>query len=148
MKFVYPQGPDGPSRNAIVDNIASDFSRAGIAVETQAVPSGEFFGEILPGGNFDLALITSSSPAGYETLLSSLPKDSRDALEKSLGTMDSEERALTLRQAQIKMADDNAVLPLFVWPDTMAWSSTLTGPRPDTPYSGLLSNARDWAFYK
>jgi hypothetical protein len=46
------------------------------------------------------------------------------------------------------MAGETALLPLFVWPDTMAWSSTLAGPRANVPYWGLMSNAREWAFYK
>lgn len=148
LELAYPRDPHNPARDEVANELASGLSSAGIKVEPRPVPSGEFFREVLPGGDFDLALVTVGSPTGYEALLPSLPPGSRDPLAKSLGILDTEEQAQTLQQAQQRMANDNAVLPLFVWPDTMAWSSALAGPRPDTPYRGLMSNAREWAFYK
>jgi peptide/nickel transport system substrate-binding protein len=148
LDLVYPREPGNPVREEVVADLASDLSGAGIEVEPHPVPSAELFGEVLPDGDFDLALVTAGPPAAYEILLPSLPPDSREALARSLETLDAEERAQTLRRAQERMSEQGAVLPLFVWPDTMAWSSTLTGPRPDTPYRGLMSNAREWAFYK
>ena len=148
LDLVYPQEPQNPLQGEVAKDLASDLSNSGVEVKPRSVPPGELFGKILPGGDFDLALLTTGTPAGYEALLPSLPPDSRETLARSLRTLDPEENAQALRQAQRRMAGETAVLPVFVWPDTMAWSSTLTGPRPDTPYRGLMSNAREWAFYK
>ena len=148
LDLVYPRDPQNLARDETAKALASGLSSSGIEVKPRSVPPGEFFGKVLPGGNFDLALLTTGPPAGYEALLPSLPPGSRETLARSLGILDAEEQARALQRAQQRMAGDTAALPIFVWPDTMAWSSTLTGPRPDTPYRGLMSNAREWAFYK
>ncbi|MDQ4106338.1 MAG: ABC transporter substrate-binding protein, partial [Actinomycetota bacterium] len=148
LDLVYSQESRNPVRDAVVGDLVSDLSGSGIGVEARPVSSGELFGEVLPEGDFDLALFTGGPPAGYEVLLSSLPPEPRESLARTLGMLDTEERAQALARAQEQMAAQDAVLPLFVWPDTMAWSSTLAGPRPETPYRGLMSNAREWAFYK
>lgn len=148
LDLIYPRQSQNPVRDEVADNLASSLSSTGIEVKPRSVPPDKFFGEVLPGGDFDLALLTTGSPADYEALLPSLPPGSRETLARSLKILDTEEQAQSLQRAQQRMADDEAVLPIFVWPDTMAWSSTLTGPRPDTPYRGLMSNAREWAFYK
>lgn len=148
LDLVYSREPDNPVRERVVAGLVSDLSRTGIEVVSRPVPAGEFYGEILPEGDFDLALFTGGPPAGYGALLPALPPESGEALARSLETLDPDERAETLRRAQERMAGQTAALPLFVWPDTMAWSSTLYGPRPETPYHGLMSDAREWAFYK
>jgi len=148
LDLVYPSETRDPTRERVVEGLVSELSGSGVEVEPRPVSSGEFFGKVLPEGDFDLALLTTDSTAGYETLLPGLPPASGEALSRSLGTLDTEEQIRTLRQAQQRMAEQTALLPLFVWPDTMAWSSTLAGPRPETPYRGLLSDAREWAFYK
>lgn len=148
LDLVYPQDPRNLVRDAVVEDLVSDLSAAGIEVEPRPISSGELFGEVLPEGDFDLALFTGGPPAGYEALVPSLPPGSRESLGRSLGMLDVEDRAQALLRAQERMAEQEALLPLFVWPDTMAWSSTLTGPRPEAPYRGLMSNAREWAFYK
>lgn len=148
LDLAYPQGPSDPARDEVADNLASSLSSTGIEVKPRPISPDEFFGEILPGGDFDLALLTTGSPADYEPLLPSLPPGSWETLARNLEILDTEEQARTLQRAQKRMAGETAVLPIFVWPDTMVWSSTLTGPRPNTPYGGLMSNAREWAFYK
>ncbi len=148
LDLVYVEQPNSQLRDGIVEILISDLSDAGIKVEPRPLPPGVFFGKVLPAGDFDLALLTLGTPAEYEALLPSLPPKSRETLAQTLGTPDAEERAETLARAQREMFGQAALLPLFVWPDTMAWSSTLSGPRPDTPYRGLMSNAREWAFYK
>lgn len=148
LDLVYVEQPNSQLRDEIVEVLISDLSDAGIEAEPRPVPPGVFFGKVLPNGDFDLALLTTGPPTGYEALLPSIPQDSRETLAQTIGTLDTEERAEALSRAQKEMAEQRALLPLFVWPDTMAWSSTLSGPRPDTPYGGLMSNAREWAFYK
>ncbi|MGB3683503.1 MAG: ABC transporter substrate-binding protein [Rubrobacteraceae bacterium] len=147
LDLVYP-GPDDPVRERLAADIASELSNVGIEAEPRPVPPGDFFGEVLPDGNFDLTLLTTGPAGGYEALSPVLPQDSRELLRQTFSATGTEERARTLLRAQEEMAAEAALLPLFVWPDTMAWSSSITGPRPDTPYRGLMSNAREWAFYK
>ena len=148
LELVYQEEPQGQVRDGVVKDLAAELSGAGIEVKPRAVTSAKFFGEVLPDGNFDLALFTLGSPAGYEALLPGLTSKSRGKLARSLKILDTQDRTHALRAAQQRMAEEAAILPLFVWPDTMAWSSIITGPRPDVPYRGLMSNVREWAFYK
>lgn len=148
LDLVYAEQSKNKLRSEVVEDIVSNLSDAGIEVQPRPVLPGEFFEEVLPDGDFDLALLTTGSPSEYEALLPSLPPNARETLAQTIVTPDAEERAEMLSRAQREMFGQAALLPLFVWPDTMAWSSTLSGPRPDTPYRGLMSNAREWAFYK
>jgi ABC-type transport system substrate-binding protein len=148
LDLVYAEQSKNKLRSEVVEDIVSNLSDAGIEVQPRPVLPGEFFEEVLPDGDFDLALLTTGSPSEYEALLPSLPPNSRETLAQTIVTPDAQERAEMLSRAQREMFGQSALLPLFVWPDTMAWSSTLSGPRPDTPYRGLMSNAREWAFYK
>lgn len=149
LEIVYVgEGAGATSREDVVEALVSDLSEAGIEVEARDVPPGEFFGEVLSEGEFDLALYTVGAPADYDLLVPNLPTAAGEKLARSLSSLEEEERARYLVEAQESSAGEAALLPLFVWPDTYAWSSTLSGPRPGTPYGGLMWNVREWAFYK
>ncbi len=146
LELVYPEG--SPARGRVASTLAENLSAAGIEVEARVVPPEEFFGEVLPDGAFDLALFTGGAPVEHGALVPNLPPEAGEKLVRGSEALDGEDRARLLAEAQNVLADQNALLPLFVWPDTFAWSSGLRGPRPETPYRGLMWNIRDWAFYK
>ncbi len=149
LVLVYPETPGGdPERAGLARALVSQLRSAGIEAEARPVGQAEFYGETLPRGDFDLALYAPGWPEGLETLLPNVPPESRAALESTLAAADDAGRAEALAAAQETLARETALVPLFVWPDAYAWSSTLSGPRPLTPQSALLWNVREWGFYE
>ena len=138
LKLVYPAGDTGQAE--IARSVASDLSSAGFEVEARPVETGESYAATIREGNFDLALYTLDSAAELEAFAPLLPPASRRKLEEGLSAVEPEDGHLG--KAQDQMSRDAALLPLFVWPDAYAWSSSLYGPRPDTPYQGLAWNVR------
>ena len=148
LDLVYPEDERGTGREGVARQIVSDLEAAGARVETRSVPSGEFFGRVLPEGDFDLALYAGGPPAEYGAMLPSLPPEGAESLAGSLAALETDERTRLLSEAQRELAAESAVLPLFVWSGSYAWSSGLSGPRPETPYRSLLWNVREWGFFK
>lgn len=144
LRLVYPTG--GPARDRAVEEVVSQLEAAGTPVEARRVSPGEFFAATLPVGDFDLAVFDVGSLAEYEALAPVLPSGSAAALSASFGAV--EDRGQYLARAQRALAEESALAPLYVWPDSQAWSSTLSGPEPKTPYRAVAWNARAWGFYK
>lgn len=147
LDLVYLDDGEGPVRRDAAEKISSELADAGVVVNVRAAPPGEFFDAVLPGGGFDLALYPEDAAGGY-AMLPALPAEGRAALRKSLAAADPEEHGRALGEAQRSLAEEAALLPLFVWPDAYAWSSSLQGPRPETPRDGIFWNVRDWAFFE
>lgn len=141
LDLVYPA--EDPIREELARKLSSQLSGTGSKVAARPVPAGKLQ-EVLERGEFDLALYTTEQAADLEPLLPVLSPESRRMFEDSLGDVDEN----GLARAQEGLAKDAALLPLFVWPDTYSWSSTLFGPRPDVPYRGLGWNIREWGFYE
>ncbi|MBA2443700.1 MAG: hypothetical protein H0V53_15080 [Rubrobacter sp.] len=140
LRLVYPESP---GREEVARAVARDLEEAGFEVEDRGLRPGQFFGQALPDGEFDLALFAGGGEAGNEALIPHLPTGSASALGESLGGSGE------LRErAQEDLAGEEAVLPLFVWPEEYAWSSRLHGPELGAPVDGLLWNVRDWGFYE
>ncbi len=148
LDLVYLEDERGTGREGAARQAVSDLEAAGARVETRAVPPGEFFGRVLPEGSFDLALYAGGPPAEYGAMLPSLPPEGAELLAGSLAALEPDEQVRLLPEAQRELAAESAVLPLFVWSGSYAWSSGLSGPRPDTPYRSLLWNVREWGFFK
>lgn len=144
LRLVYPAG--GPARDRAARSVVEQLGSSGVEVEAERVSPGEFFRETLPSGSFDLAITDFGSLTEYESLTPFLPEDSSQAVLQSLAEMD--EQGQYLARTQRVMADENALLPLYVWPDSYAWSSTLSGPAPDASQRAVLWNIREWGFFK
>lgn len=147
LDLAYP-ADGGPARERVVRSVVSDLSAAGFDVRARSVPPREYYGEVLRRGDFDLALYTGGALAELDSLAPVLPPGVAAEIDDTLGVIDEGERSRRAEEAQERLAEEAAVLPLFVWPDTYAWSSTLSGPRPGTPYRGLGWNIREWGFFR
>ncbi len=144
LRLAYPAG--GPVRDTTAREIAAELERAGAEIEVERVPGGEFYASTLPEGDFDLTLLDLGRPAEYEALRGVLPDLSAGAIYTSLGRPEDEARYL--RRTQEILAAEYALAPLFVWPDTFAWSSRLSGPEDGVTTGSLMRNVREWGFYK
>lgn len=141
LDLVYPA--EDPVRRELARKLAAQLSETGSRVLARPVSAAKLQ-EVLEEGEFELALYTTGQAADLEPLLPMLPPDSRRTFEESLGDVDGS----GLARAQETLAEDAALVPLFLWPDTYSWSSTLSGPRPDVPYQSLGWNIRGWGFYE
>lgn len=144
LRLAYPSG--GPVRDSAVEGITSDLEAAGASVEVERIPGGEFYASTLPSGDFDLAVFDLGMEVEYESLYGVLPDDSASAVFTSLGRPEDEARYLA--RTQEIFAAEHALLPLYRWPDSYAWSSTVSGPVGDTPIGAFAWNVREWGFYK
>ncbi len=144
LRLAYPTG--GPARDMAAEAVVAQLEGSGVEVEAERLSPEEFFGDALPSGDFDLAMMDFSSPAEYEALSPFLPDNSARAVSLSLGEM--EDHSQYLAQTQRIMASEDALLPLYIWPDSYAWSSTLSGPEPDTPQRAVAWNVGEWGFFK
>lgn len=144
LRLAYPTG--GPARDRAAEAVARQLEASGAAVEAERLPPEEFFGDSLPSGDFDLAILDFASTAEYEALAPFLPDNSARAVSLSLGEMEDHKQYLS--QTQRIMASEDALLPLYVWPDSYAWSSTLSGPEPETPQRAVAWNVGEWGFFK
>lgn len=144
LRLAYPTG--GPARDGAAENLVESLEASGIPVEAERLSPEEFFGDALPSGDFDLTMLDVSSAAEYEALAPFLPENSARAVTLSLSEM--EDREQYLLQTQRIMASEAALAPLYVWPDSYAWSSTLSGPEPETPQRAVAWNVGEWGFFK
>jgi ABC-type transport system substrate-binding protein len=144
LRLAYPAG--GPARDEAAEATVEQLEASGIPAEAERMSSEEFFGDAFPSGDFDLAMMDFASPAEYEAITPFLPDNSARAVSLSLS--ETEDREQYLAQTQRIMASEDALLPLHKWPDTYAWSSTLSGPEPETPRRAVAWNAGEWGFFK
>jgi peptide/nickel transport system substrate-binding protein len=121
----------------------------------------EFFGTVLPGGDFDLALFTL--PGGPEpdhrrwpgTAVEVWGCDGRTnftgycnrqvtrKLHQSQAMVDQRTRMRFLNRVDARMARDVPVIPLFQLPWMLTYAETLRGVR-DNPWEGVTWNSEDW----
>lgn len=144
LRLAYPAG--GPVRDRAAEEVASGLEAAGAVVEVERIPGGEFYASTLPGGDFDLTVMDLGRAVEYEALRGVLPETSASAVYTSLASPEDEARYLA--RTQEIMASEYALAPLYRWPDSYAWSSTLSGPEAGTPTGSFAWNAREWGFYK
>lgn len=147
LDIVYPANA-GPVREAVVRGVVSDLTAAGFDAEARPAPPEDFHGEVFRRGDFDLALYDGGTLAELEALAPVLPPGVGAGIDETLGVLDTAERSRRAAVAQERLAEEAAVLPLFVWPDAYSWSSALSGPRPGTPYGGLAWNVREWGLFR
>lgn len=147
LDLAYPANA-GPARERVVEAVISDLDAAGFDARARAVPPREFHGRVLRRGDFDLALYAGGTLAELGPLAPVLPPGTAAGIDEALAALDAGEHARRSAEAQERLAEEAAVLPLFVWPDAYSWSSALSGPRPGTPYGGLGSNVREWGFFR
>jgi peptide/nickel transport system substrate-binding protein len=146
LELAYPGGDAVRAR--AVESVRKRLESAGIRVELREVPPGEFFDDVLPGGEFDLALYTGGLPAEYRVMLPALPPQGRGLLGEVLSEMEPEERIRLIQELQQGLAERKTLVPLFVREETYLQSGGFQGPRDGVPYRGFMGSVREWGFYK
>lgn len=146
-------------RETLQQIIQQQLEEVGITVEIENTSGENFFGAWLPEGNFDMgewAWLATPEPQ-LTTLFSGnqLPPDGQNhyrytdeevtsLLEESDTATDEGKRATLLRQAQVRMAEDLPLIPLFQRPETYAYSENLSGPEVNPTLAGPFWNIGEW----
>lgn len=155
-------------RETTEDILRSQFERAGFEVKTPYAnePSDTLFGETLPNGNYDAALVASVSTfdPGLCSLLCSdnIPTEANGfsgqnvmriasrALDRAWSGADKEldvgRRNEMIRDGQRALADEVPAIPIDPLPDVGVWNRTkLRGPIGDNPTYGMFWNIHLWS---
>jgi peptide/nickel transport system substrate-binding protein len=128
---------------------------AGVEVETTYIPSSAFFGNLLPGGEFDAALFSwvlehggtavaearCGDSANYSGYCSRLTQ--RDVQQADL-IVDPAARARLLNAIDVKLARDVPLLPLYQTVFNVALRDTVKGFFPGGNFFSLFEHTEDW----
>jgi peptide/nickel transport system substrate-binding protein len=155
-------------RERTEDILRSQFARAGFEVKTPYAnePSDTLFGETLPNGNYDMALVAPvfTSDPGLCFLLCSenIPTEANDfsgqnvmridsrALDRPWSDADKEldvdERNQMIQDGQRALAEEVPAIPVDLLPDVGVWNGRkLRGPIGDNPTYGMFWNIYLWS---
>jgi len=137
---------------------------AGFDAKISTVKSDDFFGSILPKGDYQAGIyggvLTSLSPTNCNIFCSknipTAPKYSGNnwsrvnipSLDPVLGQVDNSldegVRKQSNKQADGILAQANAALPIDPLPNILLWSKKVTGPVADNPIQGPFWNTEQW----
>jgi len=141
LRFVTTAG--NPVRQAVLDLAQTQLRRVGIEVRPSYAPASVLFGQILPSGDFHVALVRSifapdpggrvdiygcgkgSNVTGYCSRLVT-----RD-LDESTRIFDAKLRAALLNRVDRQLSRAVPVLPLYQAPGTFAFNGALRGVTED-----------------
>jgi peptide/nickel transport system substrate-binding protein len=137
--------------------IQAQLRLAGVEVEPSFVARGALFGQVLPRGDFDLALFqyTSSPDPGASANIwrcngpvnftGYCDRLVTQEFVQSQFIVDAQQRARALNRADRQMAKHVPALPLFQVPSTTAFRGIqLRGLVPNATFEGILWNSEDW----
>jgi peptide/nickel transport system substrate-binding protein len=156
LRFVTTAGVS--SREQILRVVTNQLERAGVEVETVYAPNVPLFDNVLPSGNFDVALFqyTKSVPgdafspyrcaATYSGYCSRLVDSDLDQLDR---TLDPARRVVVANRIDRRLAADVPALPLLQYPLTyVVRRGRLHGVVPNgfsaLTTGGSLWNAENW----
>lgn len=153
------------SGNALRENlqqiVQQQLADVGLTIEIQNEAAQQFFGDSLPGGNFEMGeWAWSATPDPSITTLFSgtqvapdgqnYPRYSNDEvtdlLERSDSAIDVAERGDLLKQAQELIAEDVPIIPFYQRPSIYAFREDLQGPENNPSLATPTWNIQEWSF--
>ena len=152
LRFVAPVIP-GSFRPRIVELAQAQLRQAGVEVVPVFAPPPVVFGQILPGGSFDVALFSwGYGPdhawksvfgcGGNQNWMGYCQRLVTADLDQGERILDARRQAVVLNRADAQMARDVPAIPLYEQPQWAAVRSTLRNFAP-TAFDPLV-NAENW----
>jgi peptide/nickel transport system substrate-binding protein len=156
----------GNARRALTQQVVQEQAgAAGFEVTLENIPAGDFFGQRLPAGEFQVGLyaqvLTFVDPgtcnlfcsknipsaennnAGQNWTRTNIPEI--DPLLDTVDTsLDQDERAAANKEAEALLAENAASIPLDPLPNILLWSDKVLGPVSDNPVLGPFWNLTSW----
>jgi peptide/nickel transport system substrate-binding protein len=157
---------DDPWSAAVGPLVAGQLVSAGFDVTADPVPGAALFGTVLPGADYDLALVpieasaypsvvgeafspSTLSAAGNLTVTqdwSGFDDPKIDALfNEAQADLSADQSEATYQQIDQDLWLDMPTLPLLAEPDFVAFSATVSGVQPDPGGLGALWEMNQWA---
>jgi peptide/nickel transport system substrate-binding protein len=152
---------DNKLRETLQQIVQQQLKDVGITVKIKNTAAQTFFGKWTPEGTFEMgewAWLANPDPS-ITTLFASdqIPPDGQnyyryknqrftELLKKSDQTVDVNQRADLLRQAQDIMAQDLPLIPMYQRPEIYAYKENLNGPQVNPTLAGPFWNIGDWSF--
>jgi peptide/nickel transport system substrate-binding protein len=156
----------GNKRRELTETVLQqELKTAGFQMTIANKQAGDLFGEILPKGNFQVALyaqvLTSLTPglcnimcaknipsAANQNSGNNWTRTSLPAMDTNLETvdtnLDTSARQTAAKQADGQMAQAQVTLPLDPLPDIAIWSKKVVGPIGDNAIMGMFWNIDQW----
>jgi peptide/nickel transport system substrate-binding protein len=155
----------GNKRRELTEQIIQEQLRAaGFNLTVANAKAGDLFGDILPKGDYQVALyaqvLTSFSPSNCNIMCKQniplAPKFSgqnwgridnaelTDLYTKTDTALEESERQDANKKADPIAAKDNVALPLDPLPNIILWSKRIVGPVSDNPIMGPFFNSNLW----
>jgi peptide/nickel transport system substrate-binding protein len=156
----------GNARRELTGQLLQEqFRNVGIQLDLNYQEAGDFFGDQLPKGDYQLGLYAQvntfiipgqcnlfcskniptpeNGNSGNNWTRTDVP-ELDEALEGLDATLDEEEQKEFGRQGDQLMAEDMSSLPLDPLPNILIWSDKVVGPIGDNPVLGPWWNAHEW----
>jgi peptide/nickel transport system substrate-binding protein len=156
LRFV-TTSPAGGFRPRVLELVQTQLRQVGVEVVPTFATNISFFSQILPSGDFDVALwasIAGPEPAsakflfgcgGFQNYTGYCQRLVTSDLDQAERILDADEQARVLNRADAQMAKDVPVIPLYQAPQSVALRSTVRnfGLTLNTT-SNPLWNAENW----
>jgi peptide/nickel transport system substrate-binding protein len=152
-------------RQLTLEVVQQQLEEVGIRMNIETLQAGDLFGEVLPAGDYQLALyaqvLTALEPnlctlfcsknipgpenenSGQNWQRVNLPDIDAD-LELSDTSLDEAERQEAAKRAEDVLAEEMVSLPLDPLPNILLWSDDVVGPIADNPVMGPFYNLHEW----
>ena len=154
---------DNRLRETLQELVQQELKNLGITINIKNTSATTFFGQWTVEGTFQMAeWAWLATPDPTQTVLFSadeVPTDQNPAgqnyyrykneevtrlLAESDRTLDVQQRADLIRQAQEIMAEDLPIIPMYQRPEYYAYADNLTGPEVNPTLAGPFWNMAEW----
>ncbi len=151
---------DNALRETLQEVVQQQLKDVGITITINNSSAETFFGERTPDGDFEMgewAWLANPDPTSTTLFAADqVPPDGQnyyrytdeevtELLKQSDETIDEDQRAELLRQAQDLMAEDLPIIPMYQRPEYYAWSQELKGPDVNPTLAGPFWNVGEWS---
>jgi peptide/nickel transport system substrate-binding protein len=156
----------GNARRELTQQVVQEqAAEAGFEITLNTLPAGDFFGQALPAGDYQVGLyaqvLTAIEPGLCNLFCSkNIPSEANNNagqnwtrtnipeldpfLEIVDTSVDDVERQEANQEAERILAEFVASIPLDPLPNILLWSDDITGPVADNPILGPFHNMNEW----
>lgn len=142
-------------RETLEQIVQQQLEAVGITIEIDNSAASTFFGQVTPEGTFEIgewAWLTFPDPRltelfsaeGGQNYYNYESEEATQLILESDRTLDQQQRAELLKQAQTVMAEDLPLIPLFQRPVYYAFNESLSGPQVNPTVAGPFWNVGEW----
>ncbi len=169
LEFTFRTTAGNARRKLTAETLQTQFADAGMSMSIDTQKAGTLFGELLPSGDFQMALyaqVATTFDPGNCTMFCSenIPSEANDnsgqnwthtnipAADPLLAEVDTAldpaARTKANRASMALLAADFTSIPLDPLPNILLWSTKIDGPVSDNALEGPFWNMNEWGLKK